>query len=97
MIGVGRFIGRQVLRLAGTLRQINEHSGWVLRDFWMEDWEKQAIIGFPLKNPLEGYRRLNFVGCRHCRGESVQWLAGIGASGTTLEVEQQAIEEGHGL
>jgi hypothetical protein len=21
---------------------------------WSEDWEKQAIIGFHLKNPLEG-------------------------------------------
>ena len=27
----------------------------------MEDWEKQAIIGFHLKNPLEGYRRLTFM------------------------------------
>jgi putative transposase len=37
---------------------VNEHNGWVPRDFWLEDWEKQAIIGFHLKNPLEGYRRL---------------------------------------
>jgi hypothetical protein len=27
----------------------------------LEDWEKQAIIGFHLKNPLEGYRRLTFM------------------------------------
>ena len=27
----------------------------------MEEWEKQAIIGFHLKNPLEGYRRLTFM------------------------------------
>ena len=39
----------------------NEHNGWVPRDFWLEDWEKQAIIGFHLKNPLEGYRRLTFM------------------------------------
>ena len=31
----------------------NEHNGWVPRDFWLEEWEKQAIIGFHLKNPLE--------------------------------------------
>jgi putative transposase len=31
------------------------------RDFWVEDWEKLAIIGFHLKNPLEGYRRLTFM------------------------------------
>jgi putative transposase len=33
----------------------------VPRDFWLENWEKQAIIGFHLKNPLEGYRRLTFM------------------------------------
>ena len=27
----------------------------------MEEWEKQAIIAFHLKNPLEGYRRLTFM------------------------------------
>jgi putative transposase len=41
--------------------KVNEHNGWVPRDFWLEDWEKQAIIGFHLKNPLEGYRRLRFM------------------------------------
>jgi hypothetical protein len=33
----------------------------VPRDFWLEDWEKQAIVNFHLKNPLEGYRRLTFM------------------------------------
>lgn len=41
--------------------RVNEHNAWVPRDFWLEDWEKQAIIGFHLKNPLEGYRRLTFM------------------------------------
>ena len=41
--------------------KVNEHNGWVPRDFWLEDWEKQAIVGFHLKNPLEGYRRLTFM------------------------------------
>lgn len=40
---------------------VNEHNGWVPRDFWLEDWEKQAIIKFHLENPLEGYRRLTFM------------------------------------
>jgi putative transposase len=35
---------------------VNEHNGWVPRDFWLEDWEKRAIVGFHIKNPLEGYR-----------------------------------------
>jgi transposase InsO family protein len=39
----------------------NEHNGWVPRDFWLEPWEKEAIIGFHLKHPLEGYRRLTFM------------------------------------
>src|SRR5262249_39809056 len=41
--------------------KVNEHNRWVPRDFWLEDWEKQAIIGFHLKNPLEGYRLLTFM------------------------------------
>ena len=40
---------------------MNEHNGWVPRDFWLEPWEKEAIVSFHLKNPLEGYRRLTFM------------------------------------
>jgi len=39
----------------------NEHNAWVPRDWWLEDWEKQAIIRFSFEYPLEGYRRLAFV------------------------------------
>src|SRR5207253_8177212 len=39
----------------------NEHNAWVPRDFWLEEWEKQAIIDFHRKNPLEGYRRLTYM------------------------------------
>ena len=39
----------------------NEHNGKIPRDWWLEDWEKQAIIDFHLRNPLEGYRRLTFM------------------------------------
>jgi transposase InsO family protein len=41
--------------------KVNEHNALVPRDFWLEDWERQAIIDFYLKNPLEGYRRLTFM------------------------------------
>ena len=66
-IGAGRFIGW--LDIAASkfydwrdrYGKVNEHNGWVPRDFWLEDWEKQAIINFHLKNPLEGYRRLTFM------------------------------------
>jgi transposase InsO family protein len=40
---------------------VNEHNGWVPRDFWLQEWEKQAIINFHWNNPLEGYRRLSFM------------------------------------
>lgn len=66
-IGVGRFI--RWLGVAGSkfygwrerYGRANEHNALVPRDFWLEDWEKQAIIAFHLKNPLEGYRRLTFM------------------------------------
>lgn len=41
--------------------RVNEHNAPIPRDFWLEDWERQAIIGFYHNNPLEGYRRLTFM------------------------------------
>ena len=41
--------------------RVNEHNGWVPRDFWLEDGEKRAILDFHLLYPLEGYRRLTFM------------------------------------
>ena len=41
--------------------RLNEHKGWIPRDFWLEPWEKEAIIGFHLQNPLEEYRRLTLM------------------------------------
>jgi transposase InsO family protein len=37
------------------------HNAHVPRDFWLEDWEKEAIIEFHYQYPLEGYRRLSFM------------------------------------
>ena len=62
-IGAGRFIGWLDITASKfygwreRYGRVNEHNGWVPRDFWLEDWEKQAIIAFHLENPLEGYRR----------------------------------------
>jgi putative transposase len=39
----------------------NEHNAWVPRDWWLDDWEKQAIVRFSFEYPLEGYRRLAFM------------------------------------
>lgn len=41
--------------------QTNEHNSQVPRDFWLEDWEKQAILDFHDRHPLEGYRTLTFM------------------------------------
>lgn len=38
-----------------------EHNGWIPRDHWLEDWEKQAIIKFYYDHPLNGYRRLTYM------------------------------------
>jgi len=39
----------------------NEHNAPIPRDFWLEGWEREAIIRFCLDNPREGYRRLTFM------------------------------------
>jgi transposase InsO family protein len=41
--------------------KVNEHNAPIPRDFWLEDWEREAIINFYLENPQEGYRRLTFM------------------------------------
>lgn len=66
-IGAGRFIewlsipASKFYDWRERYGQRNEHNGWVPRDFWLEQWEKEAIVDFHLKNPLEGYRRLTFM------------------------------------
>lgn len=41
--------------------KVNEHNASIPRDFWLEEWEREAIIRFCIENPLEGYRRLTFM------------------------------------
>jgi transposase InsO family protein len=41
--------------------KVNEHNAKIPRDWWLADWEKQAIIDYHDRNPLEGYRRLTFM------------------------------------
>jgi hypothetical protein len=66
-IGAGRFIHWLGVRASKfydwreRYGRVNEHSGWVPRDFWLAPWEKQAIIHFHWEHPLEGYRRLTFM------------------------------------
>jgi len=39
----------------------NQHNAPIPRDFWLEDWEKSAIVAFHDRYPLEGYRRLAYM------------------------------------
>ena len=66
-IGTGRFIHWLEVRASKfydwreRYGRVNEHNGWVPRDFWLQPWEKQSIIRYYLDHPLEGYRRLTFM------------------------------------
>jgi putative transposase len=66
-IGTGRFIHWLGVRASKfydwreRYGRVNEHNGWVPRDFWLQPWEKQSIIRYYLDHPLEGYRRLTFM------------------------------------
>lgn len=39
----------------------NEHNALVPRDFWIEEWERQAIVAFYLEHRNDGYRRVTFM------------------------------------
>lgn len=41
--------------------QSNQHNGQVPRTFWLEEWEKEEILGFYCEHPEEGYRRLTYM------------------------------------
>jgi transposase InsO family protein len=39
----------------------NEHNAHIPRDWWLQEWEKEAIIRYHDLHPLDGYRRLTFM------------------------------------
>jgi len=41
--------------------KVNAHNGRLPREWWLEDWEKQAIVAYHRQHPLEGYRRLTYM------------------------------------
>ncbi|MCP4566336.1 MAG: transposase, partial [FCB group bacterium] len=57
-VGIGRGKYYEWRRRYG---QANEHNARLPRDFWLEDWEKEAIVSFYHAHPLEGYRRLTYM------------------------------------
>ena len=57
-VGVGRV---KFYRWCHRHGQPNYHNGAVPREFWLLDWEKQAITAFYLDHQEDGYRRLTFM------------------------------------
>ena len=41
--------------------QPNRHNGAVPKRLWLLDWEREAMIGYAVDHPLEGYRRLSYM------------------------------------
>ena len=41
--------------------QANEPNGRIPRTFWLQEWEREAIIDFYREHPDEGYRRLTYM------------------------------------
>jgi transposase InsO family protein len=41
--------------------KVNEHNGKVPRDWWLEEWEKRAILDYHRQHPDDGYRRLTYM------------------------------------
>jgi len=41
--------------------RVNEHNAWIPRDFWLEAWEREAILDFYSQHQEDGYRRATFM------------------------------------
>lgn len=41
--------------------KVNDHNAWIPRDFWLRDWERQAILEFWSTHSREGYRRMTYL------------------------------------
>lgn len=57
-IGIGRDKYYDWCRRQGKK---NRHNGMIPRNFWLEAWEKQAIIDFYIKHREDGYRRITYM------------------------------------
>jgi len=41
--------------------QANRHNAPIPRDFWIDEWERQAIIAYYLQHQQDGYRRITYM------------------------------------
>jgi hypothetical protein len=104
-IGVGRFppwLGVSASKFYDWRQRygrVNEHNGWIPRDFWLEAWEKEAIIAFHHKESAGRVSAadLHDAGCRCGGGESGQCLAGAETNRTVVAMEKQTVTQGNRL
>ena len=54
-------LGKKYFAWKERYGKANEHNALVPRDFWIEEWERSAILEYHDRHPLEGYRRLTFM------------------------------------
>lgn len=58
--------------------RVYEHNGWIPRDHWLDEWEKQAILQFHFDHPRAGYRRLTYMmidaNVVACSAATVDWI-----------------------
>lgn len=41
--------------------KVNFHNGKIPRDYWIEEWEREAIVRYHLDHPKVGYRALTYM------------------------------------
>ena len=51
----------QFYRWTARHGRVNVHNGSVPREHWLAPWEREAILAYHDRHPLEGYRRLAFM------------------------------------
>ena len=83
----------------GRYGKANEYNALIPRDFWLEPWEREAIIRFCIDNPLEGYRRLAFMmldGDIDAVSPATSWRI-LSKAGLLVKVEQEEKSERNGF
>lgn len=78
---------------------VNEHNASIPRDHWLTDDEKQAIVQYYDKHPLNGYRRLTFMMIDEniVAVSAASRLPRAEGGAAPFAVQQRAIQEGQGL
>ena len=104
-IGAGRFIrwlgvtASKFYDWRERYGRVNEHNGWIPRDFWLEPWEKEAIVHYHLKDPREGYRRLTYMMLDEdiaAVSPASVWRV-LKQAGLLFALEGEAVAQGYGL